>query len=205
MTRLVLIRHGHVEGIDPERFRGRRDVPLSVLGREQAAAAALRVASHWRPTALYCSPLGRCLETARTLGARLGVDPQPLQTLNDLDYGAWTWKTHAEMRAEDGGGYACWRTRPELMRFPGGESLQDLLARTAEVLRVLLERHLLDTVAIVTHDSVLRALLLQVLDQPPSAYWRFAPTPCGISEVHLDRNGTQVLRVNETAHLEAVG
>jgi broad specificity phosphatase PhoE len=28
-TRIILVRHGHVEGILPERFRGRRDVDLS--------------------------------------------------------------------------------------------------------------------------------------------------------------------------------
>ena len=36
MTRLLVVRHGHVEGMSPERFRGRRDVDLSDVGARQA-------------------------------------------------------------------------------------------------------------------------------------------------------------------------
>ena len=34
MAKLLLVRHGHVEGIQPERFRGRTDVALSAEGRQ---------------------------------------------------------------------------------------------------------------------------------------------------------------------------
>ncbi len=40
MTRLVLVRHGHVDGIKPERFRGRMDLPLTAEGGRQAHATA---------------------------------------------------------------------------------------------------------------------------------------------------------------------
>jgi probable phosphoglycerate mutase len=43
------------------------------------------------------------------------------------------------------------------VRFPGGESLQDLVARTADTLRFILEHHVGDTVVLVGHDSVNRA------------------------------------------------
>ena len=36
MTKLIFVRHGHVEGIEPERFRGRLDLPLTDLGQAQA-------------------------------------------------------------------------------------------------------------------------------------------------------------------------
>lgn len=204
MTRLVLIRHGHVEGIDPERFRGRRDVPLSELGKRQAVATAERVAAAWRPSAIFTSPLQRCRQTAEAIAAPLGLRPEPLEALVDLDYGEWTWKTHAEAKAADGGRFQQWFTTPELVRFPDGESLQDLVARTADVLRRLLDDHLLETVAVVGHDSVNRAILLQALQQPLCAYWRLAQAPCGINEIQLDHHRAQVVRMNETAHLDGL-
>ena len=76
MTRIVLVRHGHVEGIAPERFRGRRDVDLSALGIRQARATAQHIAQQWRPAALYSSPLRRCLQTAA------GIDCAGLEELN---------------------------------------------------------------------------------------------------------------------------
>ncbi|SEL41930.1 probable phosphoglycerate mutase [Nitrosovibrio tenuis] len=60
MATLILMRHGHVEGIYPERFRGRAELPLSALGVRQAQALADRLSVRYAPVALYTSPMGRC-------------------------------------------------------------------------------------------------------------------------------------------------
>jgi probable phosphoglycerate mutase len=52
MTKVILTRHGHVEGISPERFRGRTDVPLTELGTAQADALAVRISAEWTPRAV---------------------------------------------------------------------------------------------------------------------------------------------------------
>ena len=39
MTKLLLVSHGHVEGISPERFRGRATLPLTAEGRCPSEAA----------------------------------------------------------------------------------------------------------------------------------------------------------------------
>jgi broad specificity phosphatase PhoE len=60
------------------------------------------------------------------------------------------------------------------------------------------------TVVLVSHDSVIRAFLTQVLDQPLSAYSRIVVEPCGITEIEFVGNIARVLRVNETQHLSAI-
>ena len=202
MTRLLLIRHGHVEGIDPERFRGRADIPLTPLGTRQARATAQRIATHWQVGAVYTSPLQRCVHTGAAIASACAVSSAVLEGLSDLEYGDWQWKTHAQLRASAPELFERWQTAPQLMRFPGGESLQDLVARVAGALRDVLARHGGDTVVLVGHDSVNRALLLQLLDQPLSAYWVLQQQPCGISEVVVDGTQVRVMRVNETAHLD---
>ena len=49
MLTILLIRHGHVAGIHPPRFRGRADLPLTDHGIEQADKVARRVAAMWKP------------------------------------------------------------------------------------------------------------------------------------------------------------
>jgi broad specificity phosphatase PhoE len=88
-----------------------------------------------------------------------GIEGRTLPALIDLDYGEWQGKTPAEIDAGWPGGRAAWRATPHLVRFPGGESLQDVVLRTADALRLMLERHPLATVVMVAHDSVNRALL----------------------------------------------
>jgi phosphoserine phosphatase len=202
MARIVLVRHGHVEGIDPERFRGRRDVDLSALGLRQARNTARRIAGQWRLAALYTSPLRRCLQTAGQITAACGTSATVLDDLNDLDYGDWEWRTHEEVRARWPALFEGWLRTPHLARFPNGESLQDLAARASNVLRFMRERHEGDTVVVVGHNANNRVLLLQALDQPLSEYWRLDQDPCCISEIEIVGQHMTVTRLNETCPLE---
>jgi probable phosphoglycerate mutase len=48
-----------------------------------------------------------------------------------------------------------------------------------------------------------RALLMQLVDQPLSAYWRLAQSPCCLNEIDITDGRICVQRVNETDYLEA--
>jgi broad specificity phosphatase PhoE len=202
MTRLLLTRHGHVEGIKPARFRGRAELALTPTGLAQADALASRIARQWKPVAIYTSGLQRCVVTGARIAAATGAPASVMDGLMDLDYGAWQMRTHDEVRAEAPDAFKLWHTAPHLMRFPKGESLQDLVARTADGLRTVLARHPGQVVVMVGHDSVNRGLLLQLLDQPLSAYWKLAQDPCTLNEVVVEGDKIEILRLNDTSHLD---
>jgi len=204
MTKIILIRHGHVEGIKPERFRGREPLQLTARGVAEAAALAQRVAARWRPSQIYTSPMGRCIATAAAIAQATGTPSKTCEDLNDIDYGAWQFKTFAQAKAQDAALFAAWFANPPLVRFPNGESLQDLAARTANALRIVLARHPNETIVLVGHDSVNRALLLELLELPLSAYWRLAQEPCCINEIDMNEAAVRVRSINETHHLDAV-
>jgi broad specificity phosphatase PhoE len=204
MTKILLIRHGHVDGIAPERFRGRADLPLTNVGLAQAHAVAARIAAAWRPSKVYTSPLARCVATGAAIASACRIPTEVCGDLIDIDYGAWQGRTCAEVEQSEPKLYAAWRTAPHLVRFPQGDSLQDLAARAADALRLALAQHRGETVVLVAHDSVNRALLLQLLEQPSSAYWRLAQAPCCINEIEVADCWATVLRANETAHLDGI-
>ncbi|MGZ3338433.1 MAG: histidine phosphatase family protein [Reyranella sp.] len=201
MTKILLTRHGHVEGILPERFRGRAELALTKKGVAEAEALAARIARAWKPAVVYTSALQRCVVTGTIIANLCGVKAIPLEGLMDIDYGAWQMRSHEEIKAEAPEAYRLWRTAPQRVRFPDGESLQDLVARTADVLRLVLERHPADTVVMVGHDSVNRSILMQFLDQPLSAYGRLAQDPCTLNEVDVEGDDIRVRRINDTSHL----
>jgi broad specificity phosphatase PhoE len=198
MTRIVLVRHGHVEGIAPERFRGRRDVDLSDLGVRQATVMAERLARQWRPAALYTSPLRRCRQTAAQIASACALSCTALDDLDDVNFGDWEWRTYEEVRARWPALFERWLSAPQLVRFPQGESLQEVAARMANVLRLTSERHPQDTVVLVGHNACNRVLLLQALDLPLSAYWRVGQDPCAVSEIEISGTVITVRRMNET-------
>jgi broad specificity phosphatase PhoE len=202
MTKILLTRHGHVDGILPERFRGRAELALTKKGVAQAEALAARIARAWKPVVVYTSALQRCVVTGTIIANVCGAKAIPLEGLMDMDYGAWQMRSHDEIKADAPEAYRLWQAAPQRMRFPDGESLQDLVARTADVVRLVLERHPTDTVVMVGHDSVNRAILMQFLDQPMSAYWRLVQDPCTLNEVDVDGGDIRVRRINDTSHLD---
>jgi probable phosphoglycerate mutase len=204
MTKILLTRHGHVDGIKPERFRGRQPLDLTARGRAEAAAIAQRIAGGFRPSHIYTSPMSRCIETAAAIAKACGIAAKTCNDLNDIDYGSWQFKTFVEAKVLDPALFAAWFAAPQLVRFPNGESLQDLAARTANALRMVLARHPEATVVVVGHDSVNRALLLELLDLPQSAYWRLAQDPCCLNEIDVGDGKICIRRINETAHLDAI-
>lgn len=201
MTKILLVRHGHVEGIKPERFRGRQDIPLSEQGLTESRTVAQYIALHWHPTAIYASPLQRCVRTGEEIALRCGTYVRKIEELQDLDYGDWQWRTHAEVNALWPEQSELWRKAPHRMRFPQGESLQDLSKRVADCLRLILQRHENETVIVVGHDSGNRVLLLELLGMPLSAYWHLAQDPCGVSEIDVSAHGAKAIRINETQHI----
>jgi broad specificity phosphatase PhoE len=204
MTKIILTRHGHVEGIKPERFRGREPLPLTRRGEAEAAALAHRIAARWMPSQLYSSSMGRCIATATAIAGATGIAAKTCDDRNDIDYGGWQFKTFAQAKTEDPALFAAWFATPQRVRFPDGESLQDLAARTADALRMVLARHVGQTVMLVGHDSVNRALLLELLKLPLAAYWRLAQDPCCINEIDVSAAEVRVRCINATQHLEAI-
>jgi phosphoserine phosphatase len=146
--------------LEPRRFRGRADLKLTDKGIAQAEATARRVAASWQPRAFYASPLGRTLRTARIIAEPLRLPVQALDTLIDIDYGQWQGLTLDEAKDRWPAEAGLWHRRPDLARPPGGETLQDVLARGAEALRLIIGRHPQETVLLVGHDSVNRVILL---------------------------------------------
>jgi broad specificity phosphatase PhoE len=204
VTKILLIRHGHVEGIKPERFRGRADLALTEHGKAQAELVARRVAWAWRPSAVYTSPMQRCVATAAAIAKACGVASAVLEELADLDYGTWQFTSYEEARVRDPELFAKWFATPHLVRFPDGESLQDLAARAADALRYILVWHVDDTVVLVSHDSFNRVLFTQLLDQSLASYWRLAQDPCCLNEIDLTQGQVRVLRINEAHHLQGL-
>jgi phosphoserine phosphatase len=204
MTQILLVRHGHVAGISPERFRGRADLPLTDLGRRQAEATARRISATWQPAAIYASPLSRCQDTGAAIGRPFGLSVMPLAGLADIDYGEWQGLTPEEAKARWPWELDLWYRAPDQAAIPGGETLQDVRTRVSTALQTVYAAHPQETVVMVGHDSVNRVLLLHALDVPLAQYWRIRQNPCAINEIEFSENGFVIVTVNQTDHLRDI-
>lgn len=200
MLKIILTRHGHVDWLAPERFRGRAELPLSPLGERQAEALGRRVAASWKPDAIYTSPLSRCVRTGDAIARATGTRTDVLSNLADTDYGRWQGLTHDEVRARWPEELRIWFDAPDLALIPGGETLAGVLARAVDVLQFVLRNHRDQTVVLVGHDSINRILLLHSLGLPLSRYWRIKQEPCCVNEIDVSGETFTIHCVNESHH-----
>ena len=158
-----------------------------------------------RPTAVYASPLSRCIRTGEILGQPHGCVPELLPDFSDMGYGARQGRTFDDIQASAPGAFAQWFQAPHLAAIPGAETLYDVAVRVARVLRMIVSRHQGETVLLVGHDSVNRIFLLLAMELPLSRYWLFRQSPCGVSFLEQSSPGDWIaVGVNETAHLGAL-
>jgi broad specificity phosphatase PhoE len=128
---VLLARHGQTDdNVEPLRFQGWRDTPLNDTGRRQAAELAERVAADGIGS-LWSSDLVRASETARIVGARIGLEPRLDPRLREANRGVWEGKLFQDVAREEPEAYAAWLRAGPGWRFPGGESLLEQQERVS--------------------------------------------------------------------------
>lgn len=197
--RLILARHAQVDPRYAGRFLGRTDVPLSDLGRRQAAALAAAIQKK-QVDAFCASPLRRAHQTAELLGP----DAQPDADLREIDFGRWEGCSFEEIAAAGPPEQIDrWRRFDLAFCFPDGESLGGFVARVAQVADRISAGQSKTTLA-VTHGGVIRAMICHLLGLEARHYLRFEVPPASITTIDLFDGGGVLTGLGDVCHLEDI-
>ncbi|SFC67682.1 bifunctional RNase H/acid phosphatase [Streptomyces aidingensis] len=203
----VLLRHGETELTPQKRFSGSggTDPGLSEAGRRQAELAAGALAARGTVQAVLSSPLKRCVQTAETIGDRLGLPVRIDNGLRETDFGAWDGLTFEEVRARYPEDLAAWLASPKA-RPTGGESFATVARRVSAARDRILARHGSMTVLLVTHVTPIKTLVRLALGAPPEALYRMELAAASLSAVAYFPDGNASVRLfNDTSHLRRPG
>jgi broad specificity phosphatase PhoE len=156
---LLVVRHAQSTWNTQHRWAGQRNPGLSVQGRTEAAALAVRLAAlHPALAAAASSDLRRARQTAHILAQTLGLPPPALVPgLRERHAGQWTGRTSQQIQARFPGQLDRWR-RGEIVNPPGSEPWDGFTDRVVVALGALAARGLGARVVVVAHQGVLRAL-----------------------------------------------
>ena len=239
---LVLLRHGQTQFIVENRFQGVMEAPLTALGERQATLAGRRLAApaadppipvpDATPFSIVHSQLGRARRSAELASAQIELAGRAIPPLrsdtgfSEIAQGDWEGLTDKQITARFGDSLAGWRRWPTRYHAPGGESLDEVMARVQASLTVLLA-DLKEGAAAGTHDrnqvlgygdkapdrrrwslivghgGVFRVAACALLGLPLEHFWNFDFGLGAISVVEI-RAGRAVLRaLNLDSHLGA--
>jgi len=176
LQRIVLVRHGQTEWSASGRHTGKADIPLTDVGRAQAAALG-PVLGRYRFAQVLTSPRSRAMDTCRL--ALPGLPAEVDADLQEWDYGDYEGMTSAQIR-ETVPGWTVW-SHPS----PGGESAADVARRADAVLTRC--RAIDGDVLLVAHGHLLRVLAARWLGLDPSCGRLFLLDPGTVSVLGHDR------------------
>ncbi len=190
MTEIMLIRHGETEWNVEEVFRGRIDIELNETGRRQAELLAGYL-SERKIDAIYSSPLRRALKTAETISGYHGLDAKIAPGLIDFNCGEWQGLSLQEVKDSYKELYAEWASRPERVKIPGGESLNDVTQRAMKIVDDVIVKYGGITV-LVAHRVVNKVLICALMGLDNSHFWNIRQDNCGITTFAYE-NGRFIL------------
>lgn len=198
--RLFLVRHGETIWNAAGRYQGHADVPLSEVGRAQAAALARRLAGESLDV-IYTSDLSRAHDTAKVIAAQHNLPVHRDPRLREMSFGEWEGLTFAQMEARFPDQVTWWNADRLNRAPPGGETLGDGAAHVQAVLDDVLRRHQDQTVVLVAHGGPLKLLLCLLLNKSPREFWQFHMDNTALSEIEWQRLGPRIRQLNDTHHL----
>jgi broad specificity phosphatase PhoE len=185
-TRLLLARHGETDWNRIGRWQGHADPPLNETGRRQATELAELLAGDGI-AAVYSSDLIRASETARAVGKRLDLTVVEDPALREIDVGSWSGLTRAEVEQRFPEGYARW-LRGEIGH--DGETREQLTERAVRATLQIATRHPGESVLVVTHGGVIRALRRHAAGDPGEAIVNCGTAPFELVDRVLVVGGT---------------
>jgi len=202
MIEIILARHGETDWNVAEVFRGRIDVELNETGVKQAELLGGYL-SEIKIDAVYSSPLKRALKTAEVIAGHHALKVNIVHGLIDFDYGEWQGLSHQEVKEKYKALYADWIGRPEQLKMPDGERLEDVRKRAMVVVNDVIKKYD-GAVVLVSHRVVNKVLICALLGLDNSHFWNVKLDTCGISNFSYEGGRFILTKHNDTSYLKPV-
>jgi probable phosphoglycerate mutase len=199
MATLFLVRHGLTAQTGRVLYGRTAGIPLDHRGMAQAEALVERFADV-RLTAIYSSPLDRCVQTVEPLAAARRLAVRTEAAVIEMDAGSWTGRTLAQLRRTKA--WSAVQREPAAFTFPGGgEAFPSAQARVVEGLERIARRHRRGAVVVATHGDIVRIALAHFAATPLDEFQRIVVDTASVSVVELGGPRPHVVLVNDTGGL----
>lgn len=156
MLNIYLARHGQDEDNLHGILNGRRDMPLTEKGLEQAGLVAEELLqTDIKIDKIYASPLQRAYQTAEVIADTLGAaKPEKLEDLTERDFGIMTGKPQADIEKLCVPDILKTATVTYFLRPDGAETFPQLIDRAGKVIRFITANHHEGNILLVSHGDI---------------------------------------------------
>lgn len=194
-TELILIRHGYAVRVNGDYFHA----PLTQLGQEQAAQTGQYFSAPQNHLdGFYSSPLRRTQETAKIIGAKIGLNAELRSGIQEVHLVELPALVILEILsvADPVEDYLDARAAGPI-RWP-------IEGRVSAVLLDIVARHPNQRVAVVAHAGVISAALSWYLPKRRWGWWRTTVSNCSLTRFKVEGRQVELTAINDIQHLSPV-
>ena len=203
-TQVIIIRHGQTHWNLKLIRQGHLDSPLTEKGIAQAKALGERLMRE-SFTTLYSSDLGRAVQTAQMIAQVTGHKIVTDARLRERHLGIFQGLNGDELREKYPEEYRLHRTVGATYVIPGGESVQQQVARNVDYLVEIAEKHSGETIVVVTHGGVLSGFFRHALSIPLEAPRRFEFMNASLNVFAYEAGNWMLRTWGDVSHLASDG
>jgi phosphoserine phosphatase len=190
-TRVIILRHGQSSYNSQGRVQGRcNESALTAKGIADAITTG-QALNGINLGAVYCSPLQRARLTAQNVVAQVAGAPTPItdDRLQEVDLPPWEKMLFTEVAAQFPVEYQTWHERPhELVFTVNGQEhrpIPALYAQAQGFWQDILPKHDGQTILIVAHNGINRALISTATGIPQHYYQSIQQSNCAVSVLNF--------------------
>ncbi|MEL6260264.1 MAG: histidine phosphatase family protein [Cyanobacteria bacterium J06626_6] len=222
-TTVIIVRHGQSTSNAKRVIQGHHDVAtLTELGQQQARTVGNTLDS-LTLDAIYASPLQRARRTCQLIvetmgqgnaqGDRTLPSIQITDSLKEINLPLWESRSFDDVEATYPDMYRAWRHQPNEFKMPlpndDGTTtdfypVREIWERAAGFWQTLLEKHSGQTVLLVAHSAINRALVGSTIGLGPESLNSMGQDNCAINVLNFAggwKDGVQLESLNLTSHL----
>lgn len=201
MTKLYLIRHGQSEWNELGKVQGQVNTNLTEKGKEQAVNLANRLITE-NINIIYTSDLNRANDTAKIISEQINKPLISSEFLREIKFGLWEGLTKLEIRDKYNEQYLIWNKDPDKLILDQAETLQILKDRVMTWIEPIIEKNKGNNIAIVSHGTTLKVLMLGLLGIPLCHYKNFTISNVGLSIIECRDYNNVLTKLNDVSHLK---
>jgi len=198
---ILLVRHGQTRSNVTGFYMGRSDEDLDGVGYGQACSLSSRVAG-LSIESVYTSPLERAYTTASIIAQPHHLMLEVLDDLTEFHPGDWQGLHIDEISQGWPELWQQWRTDPSKTVVPNGESFPQVAERAVRAFNTILASSQGGQVVVVTHEIIIKILVMHVLGVSSGIYRRFEINNASLSWLRVANSNAKLSMLNDTSHIE---
>ncbi|MGB3298688.1 MAG: histidine phosphatase family protein, partial [Phormidesmis sp.] len=218
-TTVIIVRHGESTSNIGRIISGHHDNAVLTEQGEQQARKVGEMLAGLKPDAVYASPLKRAAKTCELIVETMqasGATVPPIQTadgIKEINLPLWESKSFADAEANYPNEFKAWRQDANNFKMavanPDGTTadfypVRDIWQRATQFLQAVLQDHAGQTVLVVAHSAINRALIGASIGVGPESLNRMGQENCAINVLNFLGDweaGAQLELLNLTSHL----